>query len=56
MQATVREDHESKPMCDLPLCGRPAVWEVDLFGKVEHYCERHRPGIPEKFMTIVNHP
>jgi hypothetical protein len=27
-----------------------------MFGKVEYFCERHRPGVPEKFMAKVkNH-
>ena len=41
------------PTCDIPLCGRDAEWRVEMFEKVEYYCERHRPGVPEKFMTLV---
>ena len=51
MQATTEQASETKPVCNVPLCGRMADWEVDMFGKVEYYCERHRPGVPEKFMT-----
>ena len=54
MQVTTPQNPEAKPVCNLPLCGRPADWEVDMFGKVEYFCERHRPGIPEKFMTKLN--
>ena len=55
MQATVQEEEsDAKPVCSLPLCGREAEWEVDMFGKVEYFCERHRPGVPEKFMLRVN--
>jgi len=54
MQSTGQQNSDSKPVCNLPLCGRPAYWEVDMFGKSEYYCERHRPGIPEKFMTKIN--
>ncbi len=55
MQATIEQSSESKPVCNVPLCGRLADWEVDMFGKVEYYCERHRPGVPEKFMAKVTH-
>lgn len=24
-----------------------------MFGRVEYYCERHRPGVPEKFMEKI---
>ena len=44
---------EPKPACNIPLCGREAVWEVGMFGKLEYYCERHRPAVPEKFMDRV---
>jgi len=47
------QNTEVKPVCNIPLCGRDAEWEVDMFGKVEYYCERHRPGVPEKFMVKV---
>jgi hypothetical protein len=55
MQATIQENSEAEPVCNVPLCGRLADWEVDMFGKVEYYCERHRPGVPEKFMTKLDH-
>lgn len=51
MQNAEHENDETRPVCNLPLCGRPAEWEVEMFGKVEYYCERHRPGVPEKFMS-----
>jgi hypothetical protein len=54
MQAAAQENSDPKPVCNLPLCGKPADWEVEVFGKVEYYCERHRPAIPEKFMTKLN--
>jgi hypothetical protein len=50
----VQQNSEAKPLCDLPLCGSPADWEVDMFGKVEYFCERHRPGVPEKFMAKLS--
>jgi YHS domain-containing protein len=46
-------ESDSKPVCGLPLCGKEAYWEVELFGKVEYFCERHRPHVPEKFMVKV---
>jgi len=45
------ESSESTPICSIPLCGRDAEWEVEMFGKMEYYCMRHKPGVPEKFMT-----
>jgi hypothetical protein len=53
-QTATSAETEAEPVCNIPLCGRPADWEVEMFGKVEYYCERHRPGIPERFMTKVN--
>lgn len=53
MSATVEQNPQTKAECNLPLCGREADWEVEMFGKVEYYCERHRPGVPEKFMKRV---
>jgi len=50
----VQQNSDSKPVCNLPLCGKPADWQVEMFGKVDYYCERHRPSIPEKFMVKVN--
>jgi hypothetical protein len=47
------QNSDSKPVCNIPLCGRDADWEVELFGKVEYYCMRHKPGVPEQFMTKV---
>ena len=54
LQAVVQQDSDTKPVCSLPLCGRPAEWEMEMFGKVEFYCSRHRPIVPEKFMSKVN--
>jgi hypothetical protein len=42
------------PMCHIPLCGGDAEWRVELFERVEYYCNRHRPGLPETLMTKVN--
>jgi len=55
MQVAAQQNSEPKPVCNVPLCGKQADWEVDMFGKPEYYCERHRPGIPERFMIKVNH-
>jgi hypothetical protein len=46
---------EAKPLCNVSLCGREADWEVELFGKPEYYCERHRPSVPEALMTKIRH-
>jgi len=54
LQAVVELDLDPKPVCNLPLCGRPAEWRMEMFGKVEYYCSRHRPAVPEKFMAKVN--
>ncbi|MGA2790007.1 MAG: hypothetical protein ABSF00_04470 [Candidatus Bathyarchaeia archaeon] len=51
MSTAAAQDSETKPLCNIPLCGREADWQVEMFGKVEYYCERHRPGVPEKFMN-----
>jgi hypothetical protein len=53
MASSESENSESKPVCNVPLCGRDADWEVELFGKVEYYCMRHKPGVPEQFMARV---
>ena len=54
MAAVVEQNSEAKPVCNIPLCGREGEWRVDMFGRVEYYCERHRPGVPEKFMEKMN--
>jgi len=41
------------PTCNIALCGKEAEWRVEMFERVEYYCERHRPGVPEKFLTAV---
>jgi len=46
---------ETKPICNISLCSREADWEVELFGKPEYYCERHRPSVPETLMTKLKH-
>ena len=48
------QNFESKQLCNIPLCGKDADWEVDLFGKVEYYCMRHKPGVPERFMLRLS--
>ena len=53
MEAMPPQNSEAKPVCNIPLCGRDAEWQVDMFGKLEYYCERHRPGVPEQFMEKV---
>jgi hypothetical protein len=53
MSTTAAQAPETKPVCNIPLCGREAEWGVDMFGKPEYYCERHRPAVPEKFMNRV---
>lgn len=55
MAVIVELTSEVKPVCSIPLCGREGVWKVDMFGRVEYYCERHRPGVPEKFMEKMNY-
>ena len=55
MTTTEPEKAPAGPLCGISLCGREAEWEVELFGKVEHYCERHRPAVPEKFLTKLSH-
>ncbi|MGA2461042.1 MAG: hypothetical protein ABSF82_06445 [Candidatus Bathyarchaeia archaeon] len=55
MNTTETENAKAKPVCNIALCGKEAEWEVELFGKVEHYCQRHRPAVPEKFFTKLNH-
>jgi hypothetical protein len=47
---------ETKPVCSISLCSREADWKVELFGKPEYYCERHRPGVPETLMTKLKNP
>ncbi len=51
MTTTEGQNSNSKPICNIPLCGKEADWEVELFGKAEYYCMKHRPGVPEKFMV-----
>ena len=41
-------------ICNVSLCGRQAEWRVDLFDKVEYYCNRHKPRVPDTFMTKIN--
>jgi len=38
-------------ICNVSLCGRLAEWRVELFDKVEYYCNRHKPSVPETLMT-----
>jgi hypothetical protein len=45
---------ESKHTCQISLCGKAADWEVDLFDKIEYYCQRHKPAVPERFMRRLN--
>ncbi len=54
MTAVVVTNSEGKPVCNIPLCGKDGEWQVDMFGRAEYYCERHRPGVPEKFMEKTN--
>jgi len=54
MEVTLEQNSDARPVCNIPLCGRPADWEIDMFGKPEYYCERHRPGVPERFMTKLD--
>ena len=42
---------QSELLCDISLCGRNAVWKVELFDKIEYYCQRHKPGVPDTLMT-----
>ena len=53
MASAASQNSDSKPVCNIPLCGRDADWEVELFGKVEYYCMRHKPSVPEQFMARV---
>ena len=53
MASSTSQNSETKPVCNIPLCGRDADLEVELFGKVEYYCMRHKPGVPEQFMVKV---
>jgi hypothetical protein len=54
MASSKQENSDSKPICNIPLCGKDADWEVELFGKVEYYCMRHKPGVPEQFMARLS--
>jgi len=38
-------------ICNVSLCGHNAEWRVELFDKVEYYCNRHKPSVPETLMT-----
>jgi hypothetical protein len=53
LAAVVEQNSEAKPVCNIPLCGKEGEWRVEMFGRVEYYCERHRPGVPEKFMEKI---
>ena len=44
-------ENSQEPVCDISLCGRNAVWKVDLFDRIEYYCQRHKPGVPDALMT-----
>jgi len=39
------------PLCSISLCGREAVWKVELFDKIEYYCQRHKPSVPDTLMA-----
>jgi hypothetical protein len=45
------QSSEHEPICNISLCGKVAVWKVDFFDRVEYYCQRHKPGVPEMLMT-----
>jgi len=47
--------NNAKPVCSMSLCGNDAEWQVDFFGKVEYYCMRHKPGLPDTLMTRIKH-
>ena len=53
MIKNANSNSDLKPVCDLPLCGKDADWEVEMFGRTEYYCMRHRPGVPEKLMNRI---
>lgn len=53
MAAVVEQNSETKPVCNIPLCGNDGEWRVEMFGRADYYCERHRPGVPEKFMEKI---
>ncbi|HUK26927.1 MAG TPA: hypothetical protein VLV31_00770 [Candidatus Acidoferrales bacterium] len=53
MATNAPQNSDSKPVCNIPLCGKEADWEVEMFGKVEYYCMRHRPRVPDQFMARV---
>ena len=56
MSANIAQDSEGRPICSISLCGRDAEWEVEMFGKIEYYCQKHRPTVPEAFMVRINQP
>lgn len=55
MNGNAAQDSEARPICSISLCGRDAEWEVELFGKTEYYCQRHRPTVPETLMMKLVH-
>jgi len=56
MDTSSTKNSNQPPVCNISLCGKDAEWRVDLFDKVEYYCNRHRPGVPETLMTKLQSP
>jgi len=45
---------EKRPVCSIPLCGAPADWATQAFGKSEYYCDRHKPLVPLALLKKIS--